>query len=385
MILRATSTWAQGVRGSNPRAPTKTSQNRGGLASTAKIDTILGMVGRILAPLLILLSVTSRVTGGEVPAHRGAADNPGVLLVVNQVEHALLMVDPRSKHEIGRTVVGVNGHEVAVSKDGRLAYVPIYSNVAIGEPGTDGDRIDIVDLQARRLAGSMNLGKPVRPHRALFGANGLLYVTAELDNAIYVVDPGSLKVVDQIPTEQPQTHMFVLSPDGQRAYTANVSAGSVSVLDLKRRKVITVIPVAKTIQRISISPDGSRVFTQDRETPRLAVIDTATNKVSDWVQIPELPFASAVTPDGRWLLVTTIAKDQHRLHVIDLKSLKIARSFDLLDFPIAILIQPDGEFAYVTCMGAGKIAVLNLRSWQMEEPIVLTRGVDGMAWMSVMQ
>jgi DNA-binding beta-propeller fold protein YncE len=98
--------------------------------------------------------------------------------------------------------------------------------------------------------------------------------------------------------------------------------------------------------------------------------------------MPEMPFASAPTPDGRCLLVTTIAKGQNRLHVIELKSLKIVRSFDLPEFPIAVLIQPGGDFAYITCMQAGKIAVLNLRTWQMEEPIVLTRGVDGMAWTS---
>jgi YVTN family beta-propeller protein len=337
----------------------------------------------MLIRLLILLACMGGAPGAEVPAAAGGGDNDGKLLVVNQAEHTLLMVDPRAKREIGRTVVGVNGHEVAVSQDGRLAYVPIYSNVAIGEPGTDGDHIDVVDLQTRKVSGSVNLGKPVRPHRALLGPDGLLYVTAELDNAVDVVDPATLKVVGQIPTGAPQTHMLALSPDGERGYTANVSAGSVSVLDLKKRKLITVIPVAKTIQRISISPDGGRVFTQDRDTPRVAVIDTATNKISGWIDMPELPFASAATADGRWLLVTTNGKDRHRLHVIDLKSLKITKSFDLPDIPLGILIQPNGDFAYITCIRAGKIAVLNLRSWQMEEPIVLTKGIDGMAWAAV--
>jgi YVTN family beta-propeller protein len=339
----------------------------------------------MLIRLLILLAVASGATGAEVPALPGIAKTSGVLLVVNQAEHALLIVDPRTKREIGRTLVGVNGHEVAVSADGRLAYVPIYSNVAIGEPGTDGDHIDIVDVQTRKVTGSVNLGKPVRPHRVLLGADGLLYVTAELDNAVDVVDPATLKVVGQIPTGQPQTHMLVLSQDGKRAYTANVSAGSVSVLDLKKRKLVTVIQVAKTIQRISISPDGGRVFTQDRDSPRVAVIDTATNKISGWIAMPELPYASAATPDGRSLLVTGVAKDVHRLHVVDLNSLKVVRSFDLPEVPLGMLVQPGGDFAYISCIAAGKIAVLNLRTWQMEEPIILSKGVDGMAWTSAVQ
>jgi YVTN family beta-propeller protein len=339
----------------------------------------------MLIRLLIFLAVAGGATVAELPARPSTAQNSGLLLVVNQAEHSLLIVDPYRKREIGRAVVGVNGHEVAVSADGRLAYVPIYSNVAIGEPGTDGDHIDIVDVQTRKVTGSVNLGKPVRPHRALLGPDGLLYVTAELDNAVDVVDPATLKIVGQIPTGQPQTHMLVLSPDGGRAYTANVGAGSVSVLDLKKRKLVTVIQVAKTVQRISISPDGGRVFTQDRDAPRVAVIDTASNKISGWIAMPELPYASAATPDGRWLLVTAVAKDVHRLHVVDLNSLKIARSFDLPEVPLGMLVQPGGDFAYISCIAAGKIAVLNLRSWQMEEPIVLSKGVDGMAWTSAVQ
>ncbi|HLW86096.1 MAG TPA: hypothetical protein VKR60_12835 [Candidatus Sulfotelmatobacter sp.] len=330
--------------------------------------------------LVIVLGVDS------APFPKASAALPtGLLVVENQYDHALLLVDPVAKREIARVVVGVNGHEVTLSKDGRLAYVPIYSNVAIGEPGTDGNTIDIVDLQTRKLVGSMDMGKPVRPHRAQLGPDGLLYVTAELDNAVAVIDPSARKVLAKIPTDQPQTHMLVLTPDGQRAYTANVSAGSVSVLDLKARKLITVIPVAKMVQRISISPDGRRVFTHDRETPRVAVIDTATNKISDWIALPEMAYASTPTADGRWLLVATNGSNQHRLHVVDLETLKLVHSFELPGIPLELLVRPGGDMAYVSCIQAGKIAVLNLHSWQMEDPIPLSPGVDGLAWTSAVE
>jgi len=69
----------------------------------------------------------------------------------------------------------------------------------------------------------------------------LLYVTAELANAVDVIDPSTRKVLVEIPTGEPQSHMLVISPDGYRGYTANVSAGSVSVLDLAKRTLITTI------------------------------------------------------------------------------------------------------------------------------------------------
>src|SRR5437870_1507217 len=114
----------------------------------------------------------------------------------------------------------------------------------------------VIDLQTRKLSATIDLGKPLRPHRAEFGPDGLLYVTAELANAVDVIDPSTRKVLAEIPTGEPQSHMLVLSSDGRRGYTANVSAGSVSVLDLPKRSLITTIPVAKIVQRISISPDG---------------------------------------------------------------------------------------------------------------------------------
>src|SRR5438105_1846001 len=69
-----------------------------------------------IASLLVLRKVNAE------PASRG------LLVVANQKEHTVLVVDPDERRELAKVVVGVNGHEVMVSKDGRFAYVPIYGN-----------------------------------------------------------------------------------------------------------------------------------------------------------------------------------------------------------------------------------------------------------------
>ena len=304
----------------------------------------------------------------------------GLLVVANQKEHTVLVVDPDERRELAKIVVGVNGHEVMASRDGRYAYVPIYGNSGVGKPGTDGSTIDVIDLQERKLAGTIDLGKPLRPHRAEWGPDGLLYVTAELANAVDVVDPTTRKVVAEIPTGQKESHMLVISPDGRRGYTANVGAGSVSVLDLAKRSLITTIPVAKVVQRISMSPDGRRVFTHDQDAPRIAVIDTATDKIVDWIAVPTSVYASEPTPDGRSLLALT---RNGALYVIDLASRKVERTLKISQGASEILIRPGGEVAYVSGTGAGKIDVLNLLSWELEKPIELTPGVDGLAWVAI--
>jgi DNA-binding beta-propeller fold protein YncE len=327
--------------------------------------------------LLALITLGSAIlfSGAKLGAPAG-----GLLVVANQYEHTVLLVDPEKRAAIAKISVGVNGHEVITSKDGRFAYVPIYGNSGVGKPGTDGSTIDVIDLQEGKLAGNIDLGKAVRPHRAEFGPDGLLYVTAELASAVDLVDPSTRKVLAEIPTGQEQSHMLVLSPDGQRGYTANVSAGSVSVLNLAKRSLITTIPVAKIVQRISISADGLSVFTHDQDAPRIAVINTATNKIANWIELPNAAYASEPTQDGRWLLaLSMVAK---RLFVVDLQTRNVVRSLEVPKGSSEILVRPDGQIAYVSGTGAGKIAVINLRSWEMEESIELTPGVDGLAWAS---
>jgi YVTN family beta-propeller protein len=237
----------------------------------------------------------------------------------------------------------------------------------------------VVDLKEHKLAATIDLGKGVRPHRAEWGPDGLLYVTAELAKAVDVLDPATRKIVAEIPTGQEESHMLVISPDGSRGYTANVGAGSVSVLDLAKRRLVTTIPVAKTVQRISISADGRRVFTHDQGAPRVAVIDTASNKIANWIELPAPVYASEPTPDGRWLLALS---QKGELYAVDLQSLKVAKTFKVSNRASEILIRPGGEVAFISGTVAGKIEVLDLRTWEMQKPIELTPGVDGLGWLA---
>src|SRR6185437_11056092 len=127
-------------------------------------------------------------------------------------------------------------HEVAVSADGELAFVPIYGDSGVGRAGTDGSSMAVIDLAAKKVIGSVDFGHGVRPHMPLVDpASGMLYVTTELDKAVTVIDPKTLKIVGQIPTGQDQSHMLVVTRDGKRGYTANVGPGTVSVLDMPGR------------------------------------------------------------------------------------------------------------------------------------------------------
>jgi DNA-binding beta-propeller fold protein YncE len=304
----------------------------------------------------------------------------GFLLVVNKGEETLGIVSPETNQQLGTVAEGgTTGHEVAASSDGRTAYVPIYGNSGVGRPGTDGRNMVVIDIATRKVIGNVDFGHGVRPHCAVFESKkGLLYVTTEIDNSIAIIDPRTLKILGSIPTDQPESHMLAITRDGQRGYTANVGPGTVSVLDLKSRKAIAVIPVAPKIQRISLSLDDKLIFTADQTKPQLAVIDTATNKVKSWISLPAPGYGTASTRDGRWLIVAV--PTANKVAVVDLKNLKVAHVIDVPSTPQFVLVRPDNQVAYVSCDASHQIAVVNISTWKVDKLIDAGKGADGLAW-----
>jgi len=331
-----------------------------------------------------------------IAASPGYAQSGARLLVIEKGAQSLAIIDPDSGKRIASVAEGgITGHEVAASRDGKLAFVPIYGNSGVGKPGTDGREMVVIDIAAQKVIqridiGSAYAGAAVRPHLPVMGPpvanypDGLLYVTSELKNAITVLDPKTLKIIGAIPTGQAESHMLAVSHDGRWGYTANVGPGTVSVLDLTPKldgtwhNPVTVIPISKEVQRISISMDDKMVFTSDQTNTDLVVIDTATNKIKKRIPMESHGYGSAPTPDGRWLLVAMEAVN--KVAVIDLKTLEVARNIDVAATPQAILVAPDGKRAYVSCDRSGQVAEIDLSTWKVARMIDAGKVADGLAW-----
>ncbi len=307
-----------------------------------------------------------------------AAQSP-LLLICNQHDATLGFIDPVAGKQVFALPEGeYTAHEVAVSPDGRTAYVPIYGSGGVSRAGTDGAVMLVVDVPSRKITGKVEFGHGVRAHLPVYDRKrNLLYVSTELDQSLTIVDPKALKVVGSIPTGQKQSHMFALSHDGRFAYTANFGSGTVSVLDLEKRTLANTIPAAERVQRISVSNDDKLVFVGDDATANLVVIDTATRKVKTRIALPSQPYGTASTPDGRWLLVTmhTLAK----LAVIDLRTLQVARVLDLPASTGEVLI-PNGNMAYASSDTGNAVYAIDLHTWKLVKTIPAGQFSDGMAW-----
>jgi YVTN family beta-propeller protein len=177
------------------------------------------MIGPRWTALAIAVVALSTLTTWSAPPERES----GVLLVANKGDRTLGIIDPATRKQVAAVPEnGITGHEVIASPDGKTAYVPIYGDSGVGKPGSNGTNMVAVDIASRKIVGNLDFGHGVRPHCPQFGPkNGLLYVSTELDSSISIIDPKALKVIGSVPTGEPESHMFVVSHDGNRAYTAN--------------------------------------------------------------------------------------------------------------------------------------------------------------------
>ena len=304
------------------------------------------------------------------------------LLVVNQGDKTMSVVDPKTMQQVAvidEHQTTMHGHEIAVGPDNRTVFMPIYGNVGVGAAGLDGSEMLAIDWTSGAITGRVEFGHGVRPHCAVYEpVSGMVYVTAELDDAILVVNPKTLRVVGSIPTGQKESHMLAISRDGKRGYTANVNPGSVSVLDMTARKTIAVIPISRVTQRIALSRDDRWAFTSDQTQPRMAVIDTTTNSIARWIDLPGEGYGAAATKDGKWLLVPIPGKDV--VAVVDIGKMRVARTIAVDKAPQEMLVRPDGKFAYVAGAASKSVSVIDLKKWKTVGSIPVGNYPDGLAW-----
>src|SRR5262245_66015499 len=113
----------------------------------------------------ILHLVPSLVLGFAALNPLAAQTSSGTLLVTNKGDRTLSLIDPATNKQFAVVPEeGETGHEVAASADGKFAFVPIFGNSGVGKPGTDGQLVRVIDLAQKKIVGTVDFGKGVRPH-----------------------------------------------------------------------------------------------------------------------------------------------------------------------------------------------------------------------------
>lgn len=318
----------------------------------------------LLAAVAALLLVAGPT---PTPRAQDLASGQAVLMVNNQLDDTLTFHDPRDGRRLGEARTGAHPHEFVLSADGETAYVALYGAGIFGDNPEPSHEIAIVSVRSMREEGRIDLGPFRAPHGMQIDPQGMLWVTAEENEGVIVVDPRARRVVAHVPTGG-RNHWVALPPDGAWAYTSNKNTPWIGVIDTASRRMTKRIIVPNGVQGLAVSPDGTRLYAMDYGLGVLHVVDTARDELVAAVRlqsklapgVPPGPGRVRVTADGRSVLVTV--NSAATLGVVDAASLVSTKVIPVGSSPMGVTVAPDGRTAFVAETGANAVAVVDLAS-----------------------
>ena len=320
-----------------------------------------------LAAAALMLSASTIACAEEPPL---AASGP-VLLVGNKGEDTVSFVDLATGKELGRSVTGKMPHEIAISPDGKQAAVVAYGAATI----------DLFDVASRTKLKTIDLAPNEGPHGIAWLADGRIVVTTERSLSIAVVDPAAGVVTASIKTDQQGTHMVAVTADRTTAYTANIPAGTVTVIDLKGGKKLRDIAVGGRPEGIALSSDDLVLWVGDLEGSRVQAFDTATFERLTEIKTGGVPIRVATSPDGKWIVTSNLGAGG--LTVIDAAERKHVRdipvSGEQAAGQVTILFSADGKRIYAAETGRDAVAEIDLSTGEVLRRLPAGKNGDGLA------
>ena len=245
--------------------------------------------------------------------------------------------------------------------------------------------------------------------------DALLFVVNTNSKNVSVVDLAASRVVTTI--ELPgKPHGIDLEPGGKRVWTSNLVGDTVSIINVRTRKLESSIKVCAGPVQVAFAqgkafaacsdgyvdmidtttlrilrheavgyaphaivaePQGDEVWAVNRGTNDLSRINAKTGALVS--RHPAGPFAygAAFTPNGKYVFVTS--KTWDAVSVLSTDDMRILGSVKTGDDPSLVAVSRDGKRVYVTNRLSGTVSEINGLTFQVIATIKVGSEPDGVA------
>jgi YVTN family beta-propeller protein len=310
------------------------------------------------------------------------AAHPGYLGVVNKADGTASIINLETGATDSVIKVGYLPHEIASSADGSKVFVSNYGKDHVRSTSPNnrpGHTLSVISLTAPFLKTEIDLGdNACAPHGLEPSKDGeKLYVTCEDRQEVVVLNMNSLRVEFSVPTNQAQSHMVVVSADQSRAYVANFSPGTVSVLDLKNKTILAQIKTGPGNEGVALAPNQDFAYASSVLGNTLFKIDTKTLEVVQSAPTDRSPVRVLVTPNGKHLLVNNSADGT--VQIFNADTLELESRIKVGKQPIGIVV-PNDQFAYVANMNDNKVSEIDLEKREVVREFLTGTKPDGITY-----
>ncbi len=296
----------------------------------------------------------------------------GTLLVANNGENTVALLNDKTGAVLKTLPTGEGPHEIAVSRDGRFAYI-----ADSGSPTKSGNTITVLDLAKREWARKFTLGEH-SPHDLRVSADGKrLWAACAPTQSVVEVDTATGAITRIWKTGVDGGWMLAASSDDRLVFVAHLEGGGLSRIDAVSGKVTrTITPSGE--MGFDVAPGGREIWAANSDTSQVSVVDTGSGEIlSAFPSGGQGPVRLKVTPDGQRVLVPHADK---KLVVFGAASRKIVATVPLEFRPKVIAVSGDGKLAFIGHPSDDRVSVVDLTSLQVARTISTGKRPDGIAW-----
>ena len=277
---------------------------------------------------------------GGLPQHVVPAWDLRTLYVTNDTGNSLTPINPRTGKPQGAPIPVDDPYNMYFTTDGRYAIVVaerlhrldfrnahtfrLHHSLSVPCPGVDhldftadgryllascefGGSLLVVDARHERVVRTVALpdGASGMPQDVKLSPDGALFYVADMHaGGVWEIDARSFRVLRFLATGA-GAHGLYPSRDAKLLYVSNRSAGSISVISFRTRKVVATwhIPGGGSPDMGGVSADGKVLWLSGRYSAEVYAISTRTGHLLARIHVGSGPHGLSVWPQpGRYSL-----------------------------------------------------------------------------------
>ncbi len=338
----------------------------------------------------------------------------GALVVLDPTRGEALLLDPRRNQVVARFPTGPDPRGVALSPDGRYAYITSYGWEPPARDGRarpardarepmelDGDGgareggaggrllgvetppggrgVTVLDLERRQIHAIFQPAKYRNLSGVTVGSDGKrLWATSAAEAGVVELDAHSGEVKMLWKTGGTEPSALAISRNGRLVFVANSGSDEVTVID-RVTVVPTQVPIGRRPMGLALAPGGGELWVANAGDHTISVI--TTQRLREAARFPSGgtgPVQLSFHPTRSEVWVSH--SGSRNVTVVDVVSGALLAEIDLPAEPHAITFSNNGRHAYVSSPASGRVFAIDVEARGLVEQLDAGARPGGLVW-----
>jgi YVTN family beta-propeller protein len=283
------------------------------------------------------------------------------LYVTNSAGNDVTVVDVATNKPIGKIEVGLHPHGIAVPASQDVVLVTIE--------GTKPGELVWIDPYTDKITKRMPIGPA--PNQLAVTPDGKFAYVPVNDGYYEVIDLAKAKIIKRIFTGG-RPHNTLCSADGKRMYLAPMGKPKrVTIVDVSKHEIIGEIPFSSVVRPVALTADEKRLFAEVDGLVGIEMADVAKRKMIERVPADLSPETKqkasrshglGIRPDQKEIWECDV--EHMEVHVYDITG---SRPKQVATIPMGgrvywLTFSPNGKYCYVSVRSRNETAVVDTKT-----------------------